>query len=255
MGRKFEHRKSAAAAPQAPWFHAPFPLLRWAARSANRKQAAISMKALLRAWSVARQLLLRRAIPSRKTGSKPARWIQLPVPHSQGSLDRAIVRMKGRALPRREVGETQHLPFLRSEFAFRDRLGQTKTLVVPRQRTSLGDLPSAVPKAVLAERRGFRQKPVQRLWARRKSLQQLRLRPLPTEIRRKSILVLPRANQLLSAERPVLKLMQKSFEVAVPQIVGSGKRAAARLQRAQAQRSSREHFRLSGAAIPDHLWA
>src|SRR5207248_5452400 len=150
---------------------------------------------------------------------------------------------------------SQHLPFLRSEFAFRDRLGQTKTLVVPRQRTSLGDLPSAVPKAVLAERRGFRQKPVQRLWARRKSLQQLRLRPLPTEIRRKSILVLPRANQLLSAETPVLKLMQKSFEVAVPQIVGSGKRAAARLQRAQAQRSSREHFRLSGAAIPDHLWA
>src|SRR5205807_7384842 len=245
MGRKFEHRKSAAAAPQAPWFHAPFPLRRWVARSANGKQAAIPMKALLRAWIVARQLF-REAIPSRKTGSKPARWIQPPVPHSQGSLDRAILRMKGRALPRREVGETQHLPFLRSEFAFRDRLGQTKTLVVPPQRTSLGDLPSAVPKAVLGERSGFRQKPAQRLWARRKSLQQLRLRPLPTEIRRKSILVLPRANQLLSAETPVLKLMQKSFEVAVPQIVGSGKRAAARLQRAQAQRSSREHFRLSG---------
>src|SRR5438094_8735516 len=211
------------------------------------------MKALFRAWIVARQLLLRRAIPRRKTGSKPARWIQPPVPHSQGSLDRAIVRMKGRALPRREVGETQHLPFLRSEFAFRDRLGQTKTLVVPRQRTSLGDLPSAVPKAVLGERRGFRQKPVQRLWARRKSLQQLRLRPLPTEIRRKSILVPVGANQLLSAETPVLK--QKLFPVAGPQVVGSGKRAAARLQRAQAQRSSREHFRLSGAAIPDHLWA
>src|SRR6266550_2060533 len=205
------------------------------------------MKALFRAWIVARQLLLRRAIPSRKTGSKPARWIQPPVPHSQGSLDRAIVRMKGRALPRREVGETQHLPFLRSEFAFRDRLGQTKTLVVPRQRAS-----PAVLKPVLPERSRFRLRPVQRLWARRKSLQ---LRPLPTEIRRKSILVLPRANQLLSAETPVLKLMQKSFEVAVPQIVGSGKRAAARLQRAQAQRSSREHFRLSGAAIPDHLWA
>src|SRR5437016_14464786 len=216
MGRKFEHRKSAAAAPQAPWFHAPFPLLRWAARSANRKQAAIPMKALLRAWIVARQLF-REAIPSRKTGSKPARWIQPPVPHSQGSLDRAILRMKGRALPRREVGETQHLPFLRSEFAFRDRLGQTKTLVVPRQRASPADLPPAVLKPVLPERSRFRLRPVQRLWARRKSLQ---LRPLPTEIRRKSILVLPRANQLLSAETPVLKLMQKSFEVAVPQSVG-----------------------------------
>src|SRR5881398_3828633 len=187
MGRKFEHRKSAAAAPQAPWFHAPFPLRRWVARSANRKQAAIPMKALLRAWIVARQLF-REAIPSRKTGSKPARWIQLPVPHSQGSLDRAIVRMKGRALPRREVGETQHLPFLRFEFAFRDRLGQTKTLVVPRQRASPADLPPAVLKPVLPERSRFRLRPVQRLWARRKSLQ---LRPLPTEIRRKSILVLP----------------------------------------------------------------
>src|SRR5207248_204801 len=148
---------------------------------------------------------------------------------------------------------SQHLPFLRSEFAFRDRLGQTKTLVVPRQRTSLGDLPSAVPKAVLGERRGFRQKPVQRLWARRKSLQQLRLRPPPTEIRRKSILVPVGANQLPSQEMQFLK--QKLFPVAGPQVVGSGKRAAARLQRAQAQRSSREHFRLSGAAIPDHLWA
>src|SRR5438094_6724192 len=177
MGRKFEHRKSAAAAPQAPWFHAPFPLLRWAARSANRKQAAISMKALLRAWSVARQLLLRRAIPSRKTGSKPARWIQLPVPHSQGSLDRAIVRMKGRALPRREVGETQHLPFLRSEFAFRDRLGQTKTLVVPRQRTSLGDLPPAARKPVLPQLSRSRLIPVPRLRAPPKSPPP---RPTPT---------------------------------------------------------------------------
>src|SRR5439155_18022687 len=200
------------------------------------KQAAISMKALFRAWIVARQLLLRRAIPSRKTGSKPARWIQLPVPHSQGSLDRAIVRMKGRALPRREVGETQHLPFLRSEFAFRDRLGQTKTLVVPRQRASLADLPPPVPKPGFPERRGFRLRPVQPLWVRRESLQQLRLRPLPSEIRWKSILVPARANQLPSAEIQFLKLMQKSFEVA-PQIVGSGKRAAARLQRAQAQRS------------------
>src|SRR5207244_4661847 len=210
------------------------------------------MKALFRAWSFARQLLLRRAIPSRKTGSKPARWIQLPVPHSQGSLDRAIGRMKGRALPRREVGETQHLPFLRFEFAFRDRLGQTKTLVVPRQRASPADLPPAVLKPVLPERSRFRLRPVQCLWARRKSLQQLRLRPLPTEIRRKSILVPARANQLPSPEMQFLK--QKLFPVPGPKVVGSGKRAAARLQRAQAQRSSRERFRLSGAEIPDHLW-
>src|SRR2546422_5657553 len=210
------------------------------------------MKALFRAWIVARQLLLRRAIPSRKTGSKPARWIQLPVPHSQGSLDRAIVRMKGRALPRREVGETQHLPFLRSEFAFRDRLGQTKTLVVPRQRASPADLPPAVLKPVLPERSRFRLRPVQRLWARRKSLQ---LRPLPTEIRRKSILVPARANQLPSAEIQFLKLMQKPFQVAGFQVALREKWAAARLWRAQAQRSWREHLRLLGAAIPDHLWA
>src|SRR5207247_1051607 len=81
-------------------------------------------------------------------------------------------------------------------------------------------------------RRRFGSRPVQRLWARRKSLQ---LRPLASESRRKSILLLPRANQVLSAETAVLKLMRKSFEVAVPQIVGSGKPAAARLQRAQAQ--------------------
>src|SRR5438128_12091158 len=160
MGRKFEHRKSAAAAPQAPWFHAPFPLLTWAARSANRQQAAISIKALFRAWSFARQLLLRRAIPSRKTGSKPARWIQLPVPHSQGSLDRAIVRMKGRALPRREVGETEQLPCLRSEIAFRERLGKTKTLVAPLQRAPPADTPPAVLNPVLPARSPSRLIPV-----------------------------------------------------------------------------------------------
>src|SRR5437667_9509259 len=117
--------------------------------------------------------------------------------------------MKGRALPRKEVGETQHLPFLRSEFAFRDRLGQTKTLVVPRQRASPADLPPGVLTPVLPQRSRFRVRPVHRLCPRPTALL---LRPLRDELRRQAVLVLPRANQLLSAEAPVMKVIQKSRE-------------------------------------------